>query len=448
MNRTQTAAAFEQKDGGGAGDLPMVELKKAIDGQGRAFEEFKATNDARLKDLEKRGAADVVTVDKLDKIEKSLAAFEGLNQKITLAEQQRKAQQDQLDNLELKLNRPNFGGNPADRRIELKKKVDAWARAVVFAHTAGVANLKDEHRKALEDVAAECKAMAIGNDTTGGYLAPPEFVMEIIKGVTEISPMRSICRVRPTAHKTIEVPKRTGQFAARRTHEDANRSETTGLTYGMEELTAPEMYAMVDISQQNLEDSGWDLEAEIRMEAVEQFAVKEGAEFVSGTTKIECEGILSTSAGLATTNSGSATTIADADGQANGLLTLYSDLKTAYAREAVWILNRKTIGSVRKLKTSDKQYLWQPGLANGIPNLINGVPYVEFPDMPNEGAGAKPIAFGDFRRGYTIVDRISMEMLRDPYTQAATGRVRFWFRRRVGGQVVLSEAIRTLTCST
>jgi HK97 family phage major capsid protein len=106
------------------------------------------------------------------------------------------------------------------------------------------------------------------------------------------------------------------------------------------------------------------------------------------------------------------------------------------------------LGSVRKLKDNNKQYIWMPGLQNGAPNTIDGDPYVEVPDMPNEGAGNTPIVYGDFRRAYTWVDRISMEMLRDPYTQATSGNVRFIVSKRVGGQVVLAEALRLVKCST
>mgnify|MGYP006209038487 CR=1 FL=1 len=136
---------------------------------------------------------------------------------------------------------------------------------------------------ALADVEAECKSLSIQNDTTGGYLAPPEYVKEIIKGITEMSPVRSLVRVRSTGAKSIMLPKRTGQFAARRVGEQETRTETTGLTWGMIEIVVPEMCALIDISRQNLEDSAFDLEAELRLEADEQFAVKEGAEVVSGT---------------------------------------------------------------------------------------------------------------------------------------------------------------------
>ena len=130
------------------------------------------------------------------------------------------------------------------------------------------------------------------------------------------------------------------------------------------------------------------------------------------------------------------------------MMTLFHSLKTAYTRNASWALNRLTLGTVRKMQDTTKQYIWMPGLANGIPNTILGAPYVEIPDMPNEGANAFPIAFGDFSRAYTMVDRIAMTMLRDPFTQAASGNIRFMFRRRLGGQAVLVEAITLLKCST
>ncbi len=431
----------------GLSAVDPVELKKAVEPVMTAFEAFKEANDRRLAEIEKKGAADPLLVDKIGKIEGTLSQYETLNQKLTLAEQQAKAAKDATDRIEVALNRLPAGSRTSDKGEEWKAVANDWCKAVVKAHAIGVVNLDKDEQKILADVAAEAKALNVGTDTAGGYLAPTEYVREIIKGITEMSPARAIVRIRNTANKSIQIPKRTGQFAARRVNETGTKTETTGLTYGLEELPAPEMYALIDISNQMLEDTAFDMEAEIREEASEQFAVKEGAEVVSGTGVGECEGILVNSS-VAETNSGTATTIADSDGQANGLLTLKHAIKTAYARNASWIMNRTTIGSVRKLKDADKNYIWMPGIAQGRPNTIDGDPYVEFPDMPNEGAGLYPIAYGDFRRAYTMVDRIVMEMLRDPYTQATSGNIRFIFRRRVGGKVVLAEAIRKLKCST
>jgi HK97 family phage major capsid protein len=117
-------------------------------------------------------------------------------------------------------------------------------------------------------------------------------------------------------------------------------------------------------------------------------------------------------------------------------------LKTDYHANAKWYMRRATIAEARKLKgTTNDHYLWQPGLNGGTPASILGFPIVEAPDMAALGSVTKPIAFGDFRSHYTVVDRIDMQVQRDDITQAATGAVRFWFRRRVGGQAVLQEAM-------
>lgn len=424
--------------------------KEAVAPVMTSFEEFKATNDARLKEIEKKGAADPLLVDKLGKIEVELQKFEGLNQKLTLATEQAKAAKDASDRMEVTIGRiaAGTGTKSASASVaEYKAMVSAWGSAVYRAHALGEANLSADERKVLKDIADEAKALNVGTDTAGGYLAPVEYVREIIKGVTLQSPIRSIVRVRNTASKSIQVPKRTGQFAAVWTTEQGGKTETTGLAYGLDDVPVHECYALIDISNQMLEDSAFDMESEIRGEAEEQFAVAEGAACVTGSGVGKPEGYM-TNSGVGENVSGTATTIADADGGANGLLTLKHAIKTAYARDAVWTMNRTTIGSVRKLKDANKQYIWVPGIASGAPNTIDGDPYVEMADMASEAANAYPIAYGNFRRAYMLVDRIVMEMLRDPYTQATSGNIRFIFRRRVGGKVMLAEAIRKLKCST
>lgn len=421
-------------------------VEKAVEPVMTAFEAFKQTNDARLAEIEKKGAADPITTEKLAKIETSLNQFEAVNQRLTLAEKQAKAIAETVDRVEVAMNRIPWSARFIKDGGEAKAQFDAWGRAVVRAHAVGVVNLSADEQKVLRDVQTEAKALGVSSDTAGGYLAPIEYVREIIKGVTEMSPARSIVRVRQTANKSIQIPKRTGQFAAQWVAEQGTKAETVGLAYGLEELPVHELYALIDMSNQMLEDTAFDMEAEIRSEASEQFAVAEGAAVVAGSGVGRPEGIL-TNTSVGETISGSAATIADAEGQANGMINLFHALKTAYSRNASWALNRVTLGSVRKIKDADKNYIWMPGLANGIPNTILGASYVEMPDMPNEGAGTFPIAFGDFRRAYTLVDRISMEMLRDPYTQATSGNIRFIFRRRLGGQVVLAEAIRKLKCA-
>lgn len=435
MNVRNTFGPLETKSEAPAPSDVKDAIKQVMTG----FEQYKSANDERLKQIETKGAADPVTVEKLAKLDKHLDAFEGFNQRLTEAAKKAEALDElkaQFDALETAIKRTSPGTAPEAKA----GRVNEWARAVVDAATMGVVNLSQDQQKALKSVADEFKALSVSVDTAGGYLAPVELVREIIKGETEISPVRSLARVRATAQKSVDIPKRTGQFAAQWVAEQGARTETNGLAYGVESIPTHEVYALIDISNQMLEDSAFNMEQEISMEAIEQFAVAEGAAFVSGNGVGKPQGFM-TAAGIATTISGAATTVT-----ADGLLMLKHAIKTAYTRNANFVLNRTTLGSVRKLKDSTGQYLWMPGIAQGKPNTIDGDPYVELPDMPSEVAGSKPVAYGDFRRAYTWIDRISMEMLRDPYTQATAGNVRFILRKRVGGQVVLPEAIRTLTC--
>ena len=394
------------------------DIKNSINELGSAFEEFKKVNDERLEAVEK-GDGTAMFDAKLEKIEAKLDSYEDLNQKMTVAEQNATDVKGQLDKLETVLKRPNSGFDTKSIDESLQT-FDAYCR---------------KGFDALTD--AEKKALTVSNDSTGGYLAPPEYVRELIKTVTEISPIRSIARVRSTGQRSIQVPKRTGTFAAQWVAESGTRSETTGYQVGLEEIPAHEYYALVDISEQDLEDSVFDLEAEMQSEFSTQFAKAEGAAFVSGNAVGKPEGFM-TNSDVSAVNSGNGTALL-----ADGLLTLVHSIKSEYANNATFVLNRSTLSAIRKLKDTAGQYVFQAGmsLVSGVPNTILGYPYVEATDMPNVGANAFPVAFGDFSKAYMIVDRVALAVLRDPFTQATTGNVRYIARRRVGGQVVLPEAI-------
>lgn len=438
----------------GAGGMPFMigdteatlkEIAETIEKQGKAWDAWKETNDARIKALEK-GLPTSDFEAKLAKIEKDVVAGEAISAKLTAAELEAKAAKAKaeetekaLGELEGEFEKFKLGASKQNDPRAQMKAWDGWARAVVDAHVKGVVNLTADQQKLLSDVAAEAKTMGVANDTTGGYLAPTEMTMEILKNVLEVSPVRSMVRVRSTANRSIQIPKRTGTFAAVWVAEQGTRAETDGLRYGMLEIPTHELYALVDVTEQNLEDSAYNLASEIQMEATEQFALAEGTAVVLGTGVGKPEGFM-VNADVATVNSGAAAALT-----ADGILRLKASLKTAYVRNASFALNRTSMGAVRRLKDGAGNYLWVPGIAQGRPNTLDGDPYVEVPDMADIAAGTKPIAYGDFNRAYTLVDRIAMAMLRDPLTQATSGVIRFIFRRRLGGMVVLPEAIKTQT---
>lgn len=397
------------------------DIKNAIQEMGKTFEEFKKVNDQRIESIEK-GEGTAYVDEKLANLEAKMDSYEDINQKLTTAEANAENIKSQIEKLETVIKRPNSGFDT--------KQVDEYMNAF------------DTYcRKGIEGLAAdERKALTVSNDSTGGYLAPPEYVRELIKDVTEISPIRSIARIRSTGARSIQVPKRTGTFAAQWVSESGTRSETTGYNVGLEELPAHEQYALVDISEQDLEDSVFDLEAEMQSEFAEQFAKAEGAAFVSGNAVGKPEGFM-TNSSVSSIDSGSNTAIT-----ADNLITLMHNIKSEYGRNGTFVFNRSTLSAIRKLKDTAGQYVFQAGmtLQGGMVNTILGQPYVEATDMASIAQNAFPVAYGDFRRAYMIVDRVSLAVLRDPFTQATTGNVRYIARRRVGGQVILPEAISKL----
>jgi HK97 family phage major capsid protein len=401
------------------------DIKQLIGDLNSAFTEFKSANDERLERIEKsEGTAEIE--EKLGKIEKDLDRCADIEQNYKQQKAAVDAQGEKLASLETALSRPASGVD--------NKSVDEYVK--VFD------KCMREGKEALEP--NELKALTVSNDTTGGYLAPPEYMRELLKTVTEISPIRSIARVRTTAQRSIQVPKRATQFAAQWVAESGTRSETTGYTVGLEEIPAHEQYALVDISEQDLEDSVFDLEAEMQLEFAEQFAKAEGAAHVSGNGVGQPFGFMS-NGDVGEVVSGSASAIT-----ADGLISLTGEVKSEYAKNGTFVFNRATLASIRKLKDTAGQYVFQAGfsLQGGATSTILGYPFVEATDMPSEGSNTFPVAFGDFNRAYMIVDRIQMAVSRDPFTQATTGNVRYVARRRVGGQVVQAEAIVKQKCST
>ena len=397
------------------------DIKSAIQEMGSTFAEFKKVNDERLEKLEKgESTADLDA--KMEKIESKLDSIEEINQSITKAEQSQVEVKEQIDRLETVIKRPNSGFDT--------KQVDEYMNAFDVYCRKGIDALSVDEKKAL----------TVSNDSTGGYLAPPEYVRELLKEVTEISPIRSIARVRSTGQRSIQVPKRTATFSAQWVSESGTRSETEGYNVGLEELPAHEHYALVDISEQDLEDTVFDLEAEMQSEFAEQFAKAEGTAFVSGNGVGKPEGFMENS-NVGEVISGAASAIT-----ADSLISLVHNIKSEYGKNGVFVFNRSTLAAIRKLKDTAGQYVFQAGMSlqGGAMSTILGYPYIEATDMPSVAAGAYPVAFGDFRRGYMILDRVNLAVLRDPFTQATTGNVRYIARRRVGGQVVQAEAINKL----
>ena len=399
----------------------MEDIKSAISDMNSAFEEFKKSYDQKLENVEK-GIADPLLDEKIVAIEAKMDSLEEVNQALTLQKGRQEQQEEQMDRIEAMLRRPASGLETT----QIDAGIKAWD------------TFMRKGKDGMDEM--ELKALTVGTDATAGNLAPAEYVNELIKVITEISPVRSVARIRQTSNKEIEVPSKTATFAAAWTAETGTRSETTGYTTSLNTIPTHELYALVDISSALLEDSVFDLEAEMNTEFAEQFAKAEGNAFIAGNGTNKPTGITNGST-VSTTAAAAAAAIATDD-----LMNLVHDRKSEYARSATFMLNRSTLGAIRKLKDTAGQYIFQTGFSgqSGLPNTILGHPYVEAVDVADIAADAKSVIFGDFRRGYMIVDRVALSVLRDPYSQASSGNVRYIARRRVGGEVVLAEAMRIL----
>ncbi|MDY8111154.1 phage major capsid protein [Fulvimarina sp. 2208YS6-2-32] len=341
------------------------------------------------------------------------AAFEA-----AIAAVEKKAM-DRLDKVLAKLNRPAvITDQKSDETVE-RKAFESFARR-------GVERMNTD----------EVKALTVSNDTAGGYLAPEQFLAEIEKNLVLYSPIRQVAKVAATSAGEILLPKRTGTMTAKWVGETATRTGSQP-SYGQQKFDIYEIAAFTDISNRLLEDAAFNMEGELASNFAEEFGRLESAAFINGDGVEKPNGILANTE-IETVETAAASISAD------DLIDLYHSLPAFYAANAVFAMNRKTIGDVRKLKDADGRFLWTDSLVAGNPSTILGRPVIEFADMPDQAAGAIPVIFGDFSN-FRIFDRVGLSILRDPYTMQTEGQVRFHGRRRVGGAVSKAEAFKFLS---
>jgi HK97 family phage major capsid protein len=386
----------------------------------QAFEAFKSTNDERLDEIEKKLSADVVTTEKVERINRAM-------------DEQKKL----VDQMLLKSRRPQLGldGNRAVVN-EHKAAFDAYVRA---GEEGGMRRL-------------EQKTLTVGSD--GGYLVPDETEREIGRRLASVSPIRAISGVRQISGNVYKKPFTTTGAVTGWAAETDSRTQTTAPVLAELQFPAMELYAMPAASATLLDDTAVNIDEWIAGEVEQAFATQEGTAFVSGDGSGKPTGFLNytkvAEASWAWTKIGYVVTGVSGDfaedDPADNLIDLVYTLKSGYRQNATWVLNRKTQAAVRKLKDGDGNYVWQPAAVAGGAASLMGFPVAESEDMPSIEANAYAIAFGDFRHGYLIVDRIGVRVLRDPYS--AKPYVLFYTTKRVGGGVQDFDAIKLLKFGT
>lgn len=399
------------------------EIRELIEQQGKAFEDFRKSNDERLAALEK-GEARSELEEKTDRINDELGRLSAV-----------------VDELAKKANRPGAPGAEGDEALQAEHK-SAWIKWVRKGDDAGLADI-------------ERKAMNVGTPADGGYAVPIQQDRDIMRLLTDLSPMRQVCRVMTVGTEDYRKLVNLGGTASGWVGETDARPATAGPTLAQLKPSFGELYANPEVTQKALDDIFFNVEGELSQDISESFAVLEGKAFLSGTGTNQPVGLLTAktsaeadSARAFGTVQHIATGVADnfpAKDPADILIDLIYSMKAGYRTGAQFMVNSMTLATMRKWKDGDGNYIWQPAMQNGQPGSIFGYGYVTNEDMPSAGAGAIPVVFGNFQQAYVIFDRMGIRSLRDPYTNKPF--VGFYTTKRVGSMIANTQAVKFLKCA-
>ena len=302
----------------------------------------------------------------------------------------------------------------------------------------------------------ERKAMSAGSDPDGGYLLPPSTVGRMVSKLYEQSTMRQLATVQTISTDKLEGIVDNNEADAGWVSELGTRSDTNTPQVGKYEIQAHEMYAMPKASQKILDDAAVNVESWLAGKVADKFARVEGAGFTTGTGVGQPRGLFAYT--TAATGDDSRAwgqfehVVTGANGafhttKADPLQDLLGAFKDQYLQRATWLMRREVRTAIRKMKeaTSDR-YLWEPSLQMGQPDRLLGYPARVDQYVPAIATGSLSLAFGDIAEAYTIVDRMGIRTLRDPFT--AKPYVVFYSTKRTGGGAVNFEAVKFLKFST
>lgn len=450
--------------------MPDIEIKKAVDDLGKAFEDFKAANDTRLKEMEANGKADPVTEEKVNKLNDEVERLQGVvedagkdaEKKLEEAVAAERAEREgAMDALKTAMRRTGHGGANDGEASEVK---DAIAfETMTRTQASGVSSVLREpitvenvdldayrsYRDAFpmairfnkDDLTPEqTKALSAGSAPDGGLWVSPAVSARVITVENESSPMRALAAVETIGTDSLELMVDKNRAVAGWVAETAARPETGTPQMEKKVIAVHELYAAPRATQKLLDDANVDVEAWLAGKVADEFVLMENTAFVNGDGVGKPRGFLTYPAGTAWGQIEQVVSGTSAVVEADGLHDLQASLKERYQPGASWLGARAVVSSIRKIKDTTDQYLWQPGLAAGMPGTLLGNPFRFAADMPALAADSLSVAYGDFRRAYVIVDRIGIRVLRDPFT--AKPSVEFYTTKRGGGDVVNFEAIK------
>jgi len=392
------------------------EARAAMHEMMAAFEAFKGANDARLDEIERKSSADTLLEEKVARIDQAVSSAQA-----------------RLDRVMSEARRPPIGGDPIIVAAPPEAKA-AW----------------DRYLRAGQSHGLELKTGLSSASNSGGYVVPPETERAIERRLMAGSPMREIATVRTVASGVFRKPVSTAGIASGWVAETAARPETDPATLALLEFPSADLYASPAATQSLLDDAMINLDEWLAAEVEDAFAAQETQAFVTGDGTNKPKGFLSYSivadashawGDIGYVAAGAAGAFAE-DDPADALLDLIYAPKAQYRPNGRFVMNRRTVSAVRKFKDADGNYIWAPATRAGETASLLGYPVTEIETMPDIAANSASIAFGDFQRGYLIVDRAGVRVLRDPYS--AKPYVLFYTTKRVGGGVQNFDAIKVM----
>ena len=438
--------------------MEIKDIATMLEERKKAFDEFVKTNDELLKAKAEGKAVGDLTA-KVETLSKACDKFDEI--KDAVEELQKKANRPQTDgeikaaaDLETEVKQFNImlradfqsKGKPAPAEVDAKGYTEYKSAFFKVMTGTPLDNLSSDERK----------AMSAGSDPDGGYLQPPSTVGRTVAKLYEQSTMRQLATVQTISTDKLEGIVDNNEADAGWVSELGTRSDTTTPTVGKYEIGAHEMYAMPKASQKILDDAATNVEAWLAGKVADKFARVEGAGFTTGTGVGQPRGLFSYT--TAATGDDSRAwgqfehVVTGANGafhttKADPLQDLIGAFKDQYLNGASWLMRRELRTDIRKMKeaTSDR-YLWEPSLQMGQPDRLLGYPARVDQYVPAKATGSLSLAFGNFAEAYTIVDRMGIRTLRDPYT--AKPYVVFYSTKRTGGGAVNFDAVKFLKLST
>jgi len=414
--------------------MMFAEIKDAVEKLASAFETYKSVNDERIKALaggDTSKAAELGT--KLARIETDITKFSDLK---TRLDKELELHRERIEELEAAKDRP--GKTAADKKAnEYKTAFVNWVRA------RGNSPADEQKMRELEREQKAVDTVSSGG-AAGGYGVPTEIAREIERQERKFSPVRDLVKVVTVGTSDYNHLVSIGGAAGAWIGETGTREESATSLLRNVRPTQGELYAYPKASEWSLDDVFFDVAGWLSEEASEVFASMTGVAVIRGDGANKPTGMLNTDPvatedhAVVLRNAEAYESVAAAlDG--DGLIDVIYKLNARYRPGASWVMNSRSMGLVRKLKT-DLGYLWQPSLQAGQPDSLLGFPVASWEDMPDPDHNEHAIAFGNFKRGYLLVDRVGLRMTRDDITQP--GYVKFYVRRRLGGKPLNNDAIK------